>query len=161
MESTFIVKIKSKNGKVYEINERCLEMSEFLKNLASGLTNPEEELYFKEIDDKCLEKIIEYLKHYQYEKPKEIPKPLPSADLKSFLSEWDYEFIMQLTLQESVDLVNAANELNINELVNLCSARLGYEMINCSIEEAREKFGIPPPNMTEEEIREMDKYPLD
>ena len=160
MESTFIVKIRSKNGKVYEINERCLEMSEFLKNLASGLTNPEEELYFKEIDDKYLEKIIEYLKHYQYEKPKEIPKPLPSADLKPILSEWDYEFIMPFTLEECVDLINSANDLDINELVNLCSARLAYEMINCSIEEAREKFGIVP-DMTEEEMREMDNYPLD
>ena len=119
MESTFIVKIRSKNGKVYEINEQCLEMSEFLKNLASGLTNQEEELYIKEIDDKCLEKIIEYLKHHQYEKPKEIPKPLPSADLKPLLSEWDYEFIMPFTLEECVDLVNSANDLDINELVNL------------------------------------------
>ena len=160
MESTFIVKIRSKNGKVYEINERCLEMSEFLKNLASGLTNPEEELYFKEIDDKYLEKIIEYLKHHQYEKPEEIPKPLPSADLKPLLSEWDYEFIMPFTLKECVDLINSANDLDINELVNLCSARLAYEMINCSIEEAREKFGIVP-DMTEEEMREMDNYPLD
>ena len=160
MESTFIVKIRSKNGKVYEINEQCLEMSEFLKNLASGLTNPEEELYFKEIDDKYLEKIIEYLKHHQYEKPEEIPKPLPSADLKPLLSEWDYEFIMPFTLKECVDLINSANDLDINELVNLCSARLAYEMINCSIEEAREKFGIVP-DMTEEEMREMDNYPLD
>ena len=160
MKSTFIVKIKSKNGKVYEINEQCLEMSEFLKDLASGLTNPEEELYIKEIDDKYLEKIIEYLKHHQYEKPKEIPKPLPSADLRPLLSKWDYEFVMQFTLEECVDLVNAANLLNINELINLASARLANEMINCPIEEAREKFGINP-YLTEEEMREMDKYPLD
>ena len=161
MKSTFIVKIKSRNGKVYEINEQCLEMSEFLKNLASGLTNQEEELYIKEIDDKYLEKIIEYLKHYQYEKPKEIPKPLPSADLKAILSEWDYEFIMTFTLEECIDLVNAANELDINELVNLCSARMAYEMINCPIDEAREKFGVKADDLTEEEIREMDYYPLD
>ena len=160
MESTFIVKIKSKNGKVYEINEQCLEMSEFLKNLASGLTNQEEELYIKDIDDKYLEKIIEYLKHHQYEKPKEIPKPLPSADLRPFLSEWDYVFIMQFTMEECVDLINAANDLDINELMTLCSARLAYEMINCSIDEAREKFGIKL-DMTEEEMKEYDKYPKD
>ena len=67
---------------------------------------------------------------------------------------------MSFKLEECVDLVNAANLFNINELVNLCSARLAYEMINCPIEEAREKFGMPP-NMTEEELRELDKYPLD
>lgn len=33
-------------------------------------------------------------------------------------------------------------------------------MINCSIEEVREKFGIVP-DMTEEEMAEYDTYPLD
>ena len=42
----------------------------------------------------------------------------------------------------------------------MASVRLAYEMINCPIEEAREKFGIKP-DMTEEEMKEMDKYPLD
>ena len=57
-------------------------------------------------------------------------------------------------------MVNAANYLGINELVNLTSARLASEMINCPIEEARAKFGIVP-DMTEEEMAEYDKYPLD
>ena len=33
-------------------------------------------------------------------------------------------------------------------------------MINCEVEEAREKFGITS-DMTEEEKEEYDKYPLD
>ena len=67
---------------------------------------------------------------------------------------------MPLSLEDCVNLVNAANFLDISELVSLASARLAYEMINCDVEEARQKFGIFP-DMTEEEMKEMDKYPLD
>ena len=40
------------------------------------------------------------------------------------------------------------------------AARLAHEMCNCEDEEARRKFGIEC-DMTEEEIAEIDKYPLD
>ena len=41
-----------------------------------------------------------------------------------------------------------------HELVNLVAARLASEMINCEIEEAREKLGITP-DLPQEE---MDEY---
>ena len=62
-------------------------------------------------------------------------------------------------MEDCIVLVNAANYFDIPELVNLACARLASEMINCSIDEAREKFGIKS-DFTEEELQEMDKYPL-
>ena len=94
------------------------------------------------------------------QKTKEIPRPLPSADLKSFISEWDYNFITPLPLEDVIELINAANFLDINDLITLSSARIASEMINCPCEEARDKFGIKP-DMSEEEMEEYDKYPLD
>ena len=90
----------------------------------------------------------------------EIPKPLPGPDLKSILSEWDYNYIMLSSLNDTIDLVNAANFLDIKELVNLSSARLGYEMTNCPIEEARKKFGVQC-DMTKEEMDCLNQYTLD
>ena len=57
-------------------------------------------------------------------------------------------------------MTNAANYLMIDGLINILAAKLAYEMINCDIEEARKKFGIEA-DLTEEEIAEIDKYPLD
>ena len=54
-------------------------------------------------------------------------------------------------MQEIIDLINAANALDIKELVTLCSTRLASEMMNCSIEEVRQKFGIVA-DMTQEEM---------
>ena len=154
-----IIKLKSSDGEIFEIKEKCFLRSNYYK-IIKDISNPNEEIPLKEVDSKALVKIIEYLNHYENEDPKEIPKPMPSPDLKQFLSEWDYNYIILLSIQEIVNLINAANYLNIKELVNLCSARLASEMTNCPIEEAREKFGIVA-DMTQEEADELDKYPLE
>ena len=160
MDAEVSRKLKSKDGKIFEVEEKILKVSEFFKKLLEDFPNDTQELNIAEVDSKILSKIIDYLKHYETEKPKEIPKPLPSPDLKPLLSEWDYNFITPVPLDDLIELINAANYLNIGELVNLCSARCAYEMINCPVEEAREKFGILP-DMPEELMREYDKYPLD
>ena len=160
MDAAVKRKIKSNDGKVFEVEEKCLEMSKVLKGLANDFPDPDAELPTNEVDGKTLEKIIEYIKHYEKEKPKDIPKPLPGPDLKPILDKWDYEFITPLSLQECIDLINGANFLDVSELVTLVAARLASEMINCEVEEARAKFGIVS-DMTPEEMDEYDKYPLD
>ena len=160
MDSVVTWKLKSKDGKIFEADENILQYSEFLKGVIKDFPNNDQPLEITEVNSKSLEKVIEYLKHYEIEKPKEIPRPLPGSDLKALLSEWDYNFINPIPLEEVIDLINAANYLNIADLVNLCSAKCASEMTNCTVEEARDKFGIVP-DMTEEEMREYDKYPLD
>ena len=154
-----ILKLKSSDEKIIEIDENGLKRANFFNKL-KDILNLNEEIPIKNVDCKTLNKIVDYLKHYQNEEPNIIPKPLPSPDLKPILSEWDYNYITPISLGESIDLVNAADYLGIRDLVNLASARLASEMINCPIEEARRKFGIVP-DMTEEEMAEYDKYPLD
>ena len=153
-----ILKLKSSDEKIFEIDENCLKRSNFFIQL-KDILNLNEEIEIKDVESKTLTRIIDYLKHYQNEEPKIIPKPLPSSDLKPILSPWDYNYINPISIEECIDLVNASNYLGIVYLVNLACARLASEMINCPIEEARAKFGIVP-DMTEEEMAEYDKYPL-
>ena len=112
-----------------------------------------------------MELIIKYLEHYKDTEPKEIPKPFPErtddAFLKSILNDdWTFDYLQGMTLEESINLVNAANYLQIDGLINILAAKLAHEMCNCEVEEARKKFGIEC-DMTEEEVAEYDKYPLD
>ena len=153
-----IIKLKCSDGKIFEIESNCLKRSNLFKEL-NNILNPDEEINIKDVDSITLIKIIEYLKHYQNEEPPEIPKPLPSPDLKQILNEWDYNYIIPISLENTIDLVNAASYLGIAELVNLASARLASELINCPVDEARQKFGIQA-DMAEEELDEFDKYPL-
>ena len=154
-----MVKLKSKDGEKFEVGDNCLNRSKVFIEF-KDILNLEQEITIKGVDGQTLCKVIEYLEHHVNEEPKEIPKPLPGPDLKPILSEWDYNYITPLPLDNVVNIVNAANYLDIRDLINLASARLASEMINCPVEEAREKFGIKN-DMTEEEKAEYDKYPLD
>ena len=97
--------------------------------------------------------------------PKEIPNPFPERTDEEFLKgilndEWTYNYLTSQSLEDLINLINAANYLQIDGLINIIAAKLAHEMCNCDVEEARQKFGIES-DMTEEEIAEIDKYPLD
>ncbi len=162
MDAAVKRKLISSDGKTLEVEDSCFRLSKVLSELVNDFPEPEKELPINEVTEDTLKKIIEYLEHYKDPKvnPKDIPKPLPGPDLKLILDDWDYKYIIDLTLPKCVDLINGANFLNIPELVALVSARLASEMINCEVEEARAKFGIES-DMTQEEMDEYDKYPLD
>ena len=159
------VKLKSSDGKIFEVPIDILQKSKLFTDINQNDEDEENEIELKEIDGKNLERIIEYLKHYKDIEPKEIPKPFPErtddAFLRSILNDdWTFDYIQSMTLEEAINLVNAADYLQIDGLLNILAAKLAYEMCNCEVEEARRKFGIEC-DMTEEEIAENDKYPLD
>ena len=159
------VKLKSSDGKIFEVPIDILQKSKLFTDINQNDEDEENEIELKEVDGKNLERIIEYLKHYKDIEPKEIPKPFPErtddAFLRSILNDdWTFDYIQSMTLEEAVNLINAANYLQIDGLINILTAKLSHEMCNCDVEEQRRKFGIEC-DMTEEEIAENDKYPLD
>ena len=159
------VKLKSSDGKIFEVPIDILQKSKLFTDMNQSDEDEENEIELKEVDGKNLERIIEYLKHYKDIEPKEIPKPFPErtddAFLRSILNDdWTFDYIQSMTLEEAINLINAANYLQIDGLINILAAKLSHEMCNCDVEEQRRKFGIEC-DMTEEEIAENDKYPLD
>ena len=164
MESK-IVKLKSKDNQIYEVSIDLLEKAKLISGIVEDASDEDDTIFLREIDEINLIRIIDYLVHYQKEEPKEIPKPFPDrtddAFLRSILNDdWTFDFLQNMTLEEAIHLVNAANYLEIDGLINILAAKLAHEMCNCEVEEARRKFGIEC-DMTEEEIAEYDKYPLD
>ena len=164
MESK-IVKLKSKDNQIYEISIDLLEKAKLISGIVEDASDEDDTIFLREIDEINLIRIIDYLVHYQKEEPKEIPKPYPErtddAFLRSILNDdWTFDFLQNMTLEEAINLVNAADYLQIDGLINILAAKIAHEICNCEVEEARRKFGIEC-DMTEEEIAEYDKYPLD
>ena len=164
MESK-IVKLKSKDNQIYEVSIDLLEKAKLISGIVEDASDEDDTIFLREIDEINLIRIIDYLVHYQKEEPKEIPKPYPErtddAFLRSILNDdWTFDFLQNMTLDEGINLINAADYLQIDGLINILAAKLAHEMCNCEVEEARRKFGIEC-DMTEEEIAEYDKYPLD
>ena len=164
MESK-IVKLKSKDNQIYEVSIDLLEKAKLISGIVEYASDEDDTIFLREIDEINLIRIIDYLVHYQKEEPKEIPKPFPErtddAFLRSILNDdWTFDFLQNMTLDEGINLINAANYLEINGLINILAAKLAHEMCNCEVEEAEHKFGIEG-DFTEEELAEYDKYPLD
>ncbi len=160
-----IVKLKSKDNQIYEVSIDFLEKAKLISGIVEDASDEDDTIFLREIDEINLIRIIDYLVHYQKEEPKEIPKPFPDrtddAFLRSILNDdWTFDFLQNMTLEEAINLVNAADYLQIDGLIKILAAKLAHEMCNCEVEEARRKFGIEC-DMTEEEIAEYDKYPLD
>ena len=158
-------KLKSSDNIIKEVDKSLLMKSKLLKGLIEDYQGDEEEIPLNEVDSKNLDLILQYLEHYKNEDPKEIPKPFPERTDDEFLKgilndEWTFNYLQNISLEGLINLVNAANYLQIDGLINIIAAKLAHEMCNCEIEEARKKFGIEC-DMTEEEIAEIDKYPLD
>ena len=157
------VKLMSSDGKIYEVPDTILQKSTLLKELTTD--NEGEVITLKEVNEECLKRVIEYLYHYKDFEPKEIPKPFPENCDANFLrsilnDEWTFNYLNNLSIDKAIDMINAANYLQIDGLTNLLSAKLAYELSNCSVEEAKQKFQIEG-DLTPEEIEEFDKYPLD
>ena len=155
-----IVKLISSDNVEKEVDLDLLKKSKLLENCNEGEVIP-----LKEVDSKNLDLIIMYLEHYKNMEPKEIPKPFPERTDDEFLrgilnDDWTFDFLKNFSIEDAYSLVDAANYLQIEGLINILAAKLAHEMCNCEIEEARQKFGIEG-DMTEEEIDEIAKYPLD
>ena len=155
-----IVKLKSSDGKLYEVPYDVIKKSKLLEN-----SNEDENIILlNEIDSKNFDLVLKYLNHFKDKEPKEIPKPFPERTDEEFFrsildDDWTYNFL-QMSIEDAISLVNAADYLQLDGLINLLAAKLAHEMCNCEVEEARRKFGIEC-DMTEEEIEEYDKYSLD
>ena len=158
------VKLKTSDNIIKEVDSNILMKSKLLDNLLKDF-NEEELFSLPDVDSKYLELVIKYLEHYKDFEPKEVPKPFPERTDEEFMKgilndQWTYDYLTNQTLEELINLVNAAVYLQIEGLINIIAAKLAHEMCNCEVEEARKKFGIEC-DMTEEEIAEIDRYPLD
>ena len=161
-------KLKSSDNVVKEVDIDLLKKSKLLQGLVEDYQGDDDEIPLNEVDSKNLDLIIEYLTMYKDKEPKEIPKPFPERTDEDFFkgivnnddNDATYNYLTKLDIEAAINLVNAANYLQIDGLINLLAAKLAHEMCNCEVEEARKKFGIEC-DMTEEEVAEYDKYPLD
>ena len=158
------VKLKTSDNIIKEVDSNILMKSKLLDNLLKDF-NEEELFSLPDVDSKYLELVIKYLEHYKDFEPKEVPKPFPERTDEEFMKgilndQWTYDYLTNQTIEELINLLNAADYLQIEGLINIIAAKLAHEMCNCEVEEARKKFGIEC-DMTEEEIAEIDRYPLD
>ena len=157
MELDSIIKLKSSDGKEIEISKKAANKSGLLKGIIEDFPD-NTEIPVNQVNSSILEKVKEYLVHYQDEEPPQIEVPLKSMDFKECVSEWDYNY-----LGEDIDLIfnliNASNYMDIKSLLEIASAKLGSKIKGMTSEAVKKDFEIP--ELTKEEndqIMNLKKY---
>ena len=154
---SLIVLTSADNQKI-QLDFKSAERSHLLKGL---LADHEEskEIPLPDVKYNILKKVVEYLTYYKDKEPAQIPKPLPSANLNEFTNEWDVNFINSIELDGVFDLINAANYMDINSLLDLACAKIASLMKGKSAQEIRAMFNIEC-DLSEDELKEYEEYQI-
>ena len=143
-----------------EIDLEVAQKSTILRNMIED-TGKEGEIPIPNIQLPILKKVIEYCEHYRSTTPKEIKKPLVSKNLlENGVDEWDASFIEMEQMDDLIDLIVAANFLDIEGLVHLGCAKIATFIKGQTVEEIREVFGIENDFTPQEEaqLREENRW---
>ena len=149
------IRLQSKDGKEFEISKKAASLSDYLKSVMNEFLD-DTPVSLQDVDEKTTEKVLEYLTHYNGQRPQEIEKPLSSSDLKNVTDEWSSMFIDKMLLDDLVNLTVAANVLGVNPLLNLCCAKIAAMCKDKNEEEIFKVFNITE-TFTEEEKEKIKK----
>ena len=158
MEGNFSIQLK--NNKIYKLSKKAAVLSELLK----GMKEIPEELVIpldNDINSETLEKIIEYLVHFDGNPPREISKPLYMTDMKKITDEYSADFVDKLKIEELIDMISAAHYMKINCLLNLCCAKMVSLCKGKSEADIFDIFGVPKDYFKpedKEKIKENNKW---
>ena len=159
MDGEKIIKIKSSDNKIVELSSKAALRSGLLRGIIEDY--PEDtEFPLNHVNGTTLEKVKEYLTHYQDQEPSIISKPLKSNNFKECANEWDNNFIGEDN-DSILALILAANFMDIKPLLELASAKVACKIRGTTTESIRKDFEINELNNDEKEQIEKDKKYLE
>ena len=150
----------TKDKKIFKLSKKAGILSELLK----GMKDIPEDFKIplpEDISSETIEKIINYLIHFNGNPPKEIAKPLYITDMKKITDEFSADFVDKLKIEELVDIISASHYLKINSLVNLCCAKIVSLCKGKNEEDIFKIFGVPKDYFKpedKEKIKEDNKW---
>ena len=156
MSTIYLISVD--NHKI-EIDAKAAMKATVLKEELSKSNKNNIEYKLKEVKYEILKKIVEYLNYYRNKTPREIPKPTPSENMSSFLEEWDFNFITNVDLDTTFDLMNGATELGIQSLLDLASTKIAWIFKNKDVDELRGMFSTGC-DLTPKELKEYQELQL-
>jgi len=110
-----------------------------------------------------LKQVVDYMKYHADKPPKEIEKPLKSANMAEVVSDnWDAEFV-EVDQERLFELILAANYMDIKPLLDLTCAKVASMIKGKTPEQIRKTFNIQNDFTPEEEeaVRAENKWAED
>jgi len=148
-----IIKIKSNDDQIFEIDQDVVEQSSTIKTLSDLMDVGEVPIPLPNVKASILGPIVEFCNHHKND-PK--PEPIdddddddPNKDIyepkrSDDISEWDQAFVKRFTVAEGTlfDIIMAANYLGIKTLLAVGCKTIANMVRGKSSSEVREMFNI-------------------
>ena len=155
--------VQTSEGKELPIKKSAAMLSNLLKREIEKIEKEGEQkapFVLTEVNEKIIDKVYEYLDHFNGQPPKNIEKPLQTEELKNATDEWSANFVDKIPLEDLINLTTSASYMEISSLIDLCCAKLACMCQNKVEEEIFKVFNINE-TFTEEEknrLREANKW---
>ena len=112
------------------------------------------------VDGRTLEYVLQYMEYHHHNKAEPIEKPL-KGKIENYICEWDKAFLFTDLIKDGdekqhsllIDVINAANFLDLKDLLDLCCSAQASMVNGKTTEQIRELFGIVNDFTPEEEER--------
>ncbi len=138
-----VILVSSDNVK-YELSSEHANKSKLVKEALIDKDDDEDEVLITipTITGKTLENICKFME-YNDALP-EIAKPLKSIVFSELgIPAWYVTFIESMTDEDVMELVVAANYMHIDDLLQLCSAKIATRIKGKTPEQIRKEFNLP------------------
>jgi len=148
----------SQEEEKFTISKKTALMSELVKTMAEG-DKEENEIPLPNVKSAVLQKVMQYLTYHTSNPPKEIEKPLKSANMAEVVSQWDADFV-DVDQEMLFELILAANYMDIKPLLDLTCAKVASMIKGKTPEQIRKTFNIVNDFTPEEEeaVRAENKW---
>lgn len=138
----------------FTVSKQVALSLELAKTMLNELEDDEiPEVPLPNVSGKILEKVIQYCEHYIEEPMTEIEQPLKSSNLAKLIQKFYFDYINNNTDDELAELCTAANYLDNKPLLMLSCAQVASFIQGKTVEQIRERFGIPNDFTPEEEAK--------
>jgi len=155
--SEVLIELVAKDDQKFKVKKNVIMMSGLIADMLEGGDN-DESVPVPNVDGKTLAKVIEYCEYHHNNRAEEIEKPL-KGKVEDVICEFDRKYL-EIDQGMLIDLIMAANFLNIKDLLDLTCAKVASMIKGKTPEEIRQMFGIENDFTPEEEekIREENKW---
>lgn len=151
--------VKLINRMIYTVNEieftkDTLSVSNVLKELID-LDPDTQDLTFPEIKNEILLKVKSFLEHYIKQEMNYIHRPVDPENFEISVPQKFYSEFVNLPEKEIIEILNAAERLEIIPLRDLCCAKIAFNIRNATKEELCERFFSGMEKQEKQKLQEL------
>lgn len=148
----------SKDGQIFTTSIKFSQLSEFVARVIQDYSN--EPIELKQISSSTMQKILAYSHYHNFTLPPPPQRPLKSNDLSQNIPDpWDVQFISELAEEDLIDLISAANYLDMRSLLELCLASVANSFKDKTLDQLKQIYNIEEDLTPEVEEQLKREYP--